>query len=109
MKKKPFITRTPIIFISMFTIAAVIILLCSSGRYGITGNEYKQDSLKGLKDYYKNYFLIGVAIGPNNLQGEQAEVIKRHFNSLTAENVMKPALIHPEENRYNWDDLQIRL
>ncbi len=71
----------------------------SGGRNALSA----ADSLKGLKDFYKDYFLIGVAIGPNNLQGEQAEVIKRHFNSLTAENVMKPALIHPEENRYNWE------
>jgi endo-1,4-beta-xylanase len=46
-----------------------------------------------------------VAVGPYNLEGEQAEMIKLHFNSLTAENVMKPGPIHPEENRYAWDVL----
>jgi endo-1,4-beta-xylanase len=61
------------------------------------------DSLKGLKDFYKDYFLIGVAVAPNNLEGEQAEMIKKNFNSLTAENVMKPGPIHPEENTYVWE------
>lgn len=60
------------------------------------------DSLKGLKDYYQNYFPIGVAVSPQSIKGEEANLILQHFNSLTAENVMKPGPIHPEENRYNW-------
>jgi endo-1,4-beta-xylanase len=44
-----------------------------------------------------------VAVAPNNLEGEQAEMIKKNFNSLTAENVMKPGPIHPEENTYVWE------
>ena len=33
----------------------------------------------------------------------QATALK-HFNSIVAENAMKSANIHPEENRYYWDD-----
>jgi endo-1,4-beta-xylanase len=62
------------------------------------------DSLKGLKDYYKDFFPIGVAVTPNSLTGPQSMLILKHFRSLTAENVMKPALIHPQENRYSWDN-----
>lgn len=59
---------------------------------------------KGLKDYYKGYFPIGVAVSPNMVEpGETADFIKKHFDNLTAENVMKMGPIHPEENRYNWD------
>ncbi len=61
------------------------------------------DSLKGLKDFYKDYFPIGVAVSPRSLQGEQGEFIKKHFNSLTPENVMKPALLQPEEGKFIWD------
>lgn len=60
-------------------------------------------SEKGLKDYYKNYFPVGVAVSPRSLNGPEAELIRTHFNSLTAENVMKMGLIHPEENRYDWE------
>jgi endo-1,4-beta-xylanase len=58
---------------------------------------------RGLKDYYKSYFPVGVAVSPQVLAGPEADLIKKEFNSLTAENVMKMGPIHPEENRYNWD------
>lgn len=57
----------------------------------------------GLKDFYENYFPIGVAVSPRSLSGDEAELIRKHFNSLTAENVMKMGPIHPEEDRYNWE------
>ena len=58
---------------------------------------------RGLKDYYKNYFPIGVAVSPKLLEDTlSANLIMHQFNSLTAENVMKMGPIHPEENRYNW-------
>ncbi len=61
------------------------------------------DDSKGLKDYYKSYFPIGVAVTPRQLQDSaQRVLILKHFNSLTAENAMKMEPIHPEENRYDW-------
>lgn len=59
---------------------------------------------KGLKEYYKNYFPIGVAVGPRSLAAEEGRLILREFNSLTPENAMKMGPIHPEENRYFWRD-----
>ncbi|MDJ1492822.1 endo-1,4-beta-xylanase [Cytophagaceae bacterium DM2B3-1] len=72
-------------------------------------NLYSQSSTpktssKGLKDYYKNYFPIGVAVSPRALQGPEAGLILQQFNSITPENAMKMGPIHPEENRYFWDD-----
>lgn len=63
----------------------------------------KAESNLGLKDYYTDYFPVVVAVTPNNLKGETGEMISKKFNSLNAENVMKPALIHPAENRYDWE------
>ncbi|RYE19589.1 MAG: endo-1,4-beta-xylanase [Sphingobacteriaceae bacterium] len=65
---------------------------------------YAQTPPKGLKDYYKNYFPIGVAVSARSFQGKQADFILSQFNSLTPENAMKMGPIHPEENRYNWRD-----
>jgi endo-1,4-beta-xylanase len=62
-----------------------------------------QDSTKGLKDYYAGHFPIGVAIGPRALSTDEAAFIRKEFNSLTAENVMKMGPIHPKENEYFWD------
>lgn len=62
------------------------------------GQEYK-----GLKQYYGDYFPMGVAVAPQSLvPGPEAELIKKNFNSLTAENVFKPQPIHPREDEYNW-------
>jgi endo-1,4-beta-xylanase len=59
---------------------------------------------KGLKDFYKDYFSIGVAVGPKNLSGDEAILIKRQFNSITAENAMKMGPIQPKEGQFYWKD-----
>ncbi|MGC4022581.1 MAG: endo-1,4-beta-xylanase [Cyclobacteriaceae bacterium] len=64
---------------------------------------FAQENLtKGLKDYYKDYFPIGVAVTPQSLKGEEGKLILQQFNSITPENVMKPGPIHPEENKFNF-------
>ena len=62
------------------------------------------NSIKGLKDYYKKYFHIGVAVGPQTLKGDEAELVLREFSSITPENAMKMGPIHPAENRWFWRD-----
>lgn len=58
---------------------------------------------KGLKDYYKDYFTIGVAVNSRNVAGgDETELIKKEFNSITPENDMKMGPIHPKEHEYNW-------
>jgi len=61
-------------------------------------------SQKGLKDYYRNYFPVGVAVSPRSLRGADSALILQQFNSLTPENAMKMGPIHPEEGRYYWKD-----
>ena len=57
---------------------------------------------KGLKDYFKNDFAIGVAVSPRALKTDEAQLILKEFNSMTPENAMKMGPIHPFENQYNW-------
>lgn len=57
-----------------------------------------------LKDAYKNYFSIGVAVSANALKAEEADLVKTQFNSLTPENAMKIGPIHPKESLYNFKD-----
>ena len=59
---------------------------------------------KGLKDYYKKYFPIGVAVSPRALKTDEAQLILQQFNSMTPENAMKMGPIHPRENEYFWKD-----
>lgn len=62
-----------------------------------------QEDDKGLKEAYRDYFPIGVAVSPQVLNGPERELIVKNFNSLTAENVMKMGPIHPGQDRYNWE------
>jgi GH35 family endo-1,4-beta-xylanase len=46
-----------------------------------------------LKDAYSNYFRIGVAVNQRNVTNPaQMQLIRDNFNSITAENDMKPQL-----------------
>jgi endo-1,4-beta-xylanase len=60
------------------------------------------DPNKGLKDYFKDYFTIGVAVNIAATHGADSALIVREFNSVTPENDMKMGPIHPAEDTYNW-------
>ena len=62
----------------------------------------------GLKDAYKNYFKIGVAVTPRNVTDSlQSAIILKEFNSITAENCMKPGEIHPQPGVWNFTQADI--
>ena len=102
MKNQSSIKRTLFAFFSLSALTIAIVLMSSCGGSGRGRVLTAADSLKGLKDFYKDYFPIGVAVSPRSLEGETGEFIKKNFNSLTPENVMKPALIQPEEGKFSW-------
>lgn len=63
------------------------------------------DSSKGLNEYYKSYFTIGVAVSPQALKREdESKLVLQQFGSITPENAMKMGPIHPKENEYYWKD-----
>src|SRR5690606_9112791 len=54
---------------------------------------------------YKEAFLIGTAVNDQIVSGEDAlsqAIVPLHFNSITAENVMKNEVIHPEPDVFNF-------
>lgn len=56
-----------------------------------------------LKDSYKDYFSIGVAVNQRNVSDEsQMDLICKEFNSITAENDMKPGMVTKAEGEYDW-------
>lgn len=87
---------TKIISVTGGILLAVFVLSCQPKQ------EVKDELTKGLKDYYSDYFTIGVAVSPWALKTDEAQLIRQHFNSLTAENAMKMGPIHPKENEYYW-------
>jgi endo-1,4-beta-xylanase len=59
----------------------------------------------GLKDAWQHAFRVGAAVSGAVLCQRQArKIIDRHFSSLTPENAMKFGVIHPEEDRWNWEE-----
>lgn len=63
------------------------------------------DSSLGLKDYYKDYFTMGVAVSPQGLKRpDEGQLVLQQFGSMTPENAMKMGPIHPRENEYFWRD-----
>ena len=59
--------------------------------------------VKGLKDYFAEYFAMGVAVSPASFEGKSKELILAEYNSLTPENVMKMGVIHPRKDEFNWE------
>lgn len=59
---------------------------------------------QGLKDAYKGYFSIGVAVNQRNISDpQQTALILKEFNSITSENDMKPGEIHPGRGVWNFE------
>lgn len=59
------------------------------------------DKIPSLYDVYKNYFKIGAAVNRRMIDSHQ-ELLKNHFNSITAENEMKPVSINPADGIYTF-------
>ena len=59
---------------------------------------------KGLKDYYKNNYLIGAALYPEVFYDQATgSLLKTHFNCITAENDMKWQRVHPTLGEYTFE------
>jgi endo-1,4-beta-xylanase len=62
-----------------------------------------EKDIPSLKEVLKDDFLIGAALEPGVLNSEaHRELLIKHFNSITAENAMKPSSIHPKEDKFNF-------
>ncbi|MCH3994398.1 MAG: endo-1,4-beta-xylanase [Prevotella sp.] len=67
---------------------------------GIEGNANST-----LKDVIGKYFLIGTAVTVDQIEGRDpkaASIIKNQFNSIVAENCMKPMYLEPLEGKFYW-------
>lgn len=86
--------------------AAVTLLICAGAITASAQRQYgpAPQPKDGLKDAYKDYFKIGVAVNQRNISNpEQTAVLLREFNSITAENDMKPQPTEPEYGKFNWE------
>ncbi|WP_375582304.1 endo-1,4-beta-xylanase [Cyclobacterium xiamenense] len=59
-----------------------------------------------LKELFAGKFYVGAAMNRRQITGEDAQTIdllQRHFNSITPENVMKSERIQPREGEFSFD------
>ncbi|MGZ3939759.1 MAG: endo-1,4-beta-xylanase [Flavisolibacter sp.] len=88
-------------FIKLFRNSSLLVLTFVS----VQGLTQPANSDKTLKDTYRGAFLMGVAVTPAITSGADKasqDIVIKHFNSITVENVMKAALINPQPGVYNW-------
>lgn len=68
-------------------------------------NSKKEVQTVSLKDSYKNDFYIGTALSKDQIEEKNTKedsLIKKEFNAITAENIMKSMFIHPEKDKYDF-------
>ena len=82
-----------------FSRLSILALALSAGIVSV----HAQESIT-LKDAYKDYFKIGVALNPRNIRDQkQIDLTLREFNSISPENCFKPGEIHPAADRWNFE------
>ncbi|WP_297987219.1 endo-1,4-beta-xylanase, partial [uncultured Anoxybacillus sp.] len=62
-----------------------------------------QKDLLPIKNVYESDFLIGSAVSAADLDGERLELLKLHYNSITAENAMKPSYLQPTKGNFTFE------
>jgi len=85
------------------TAFALLLALAGTGCWAQPRQEIVLEDGHGLKDAYRDYFSVGVAVNKRNVSiPQQMALVRQQFNSMTAENDMKPVSVHPAEGVWNW-------
>lgn len=88
---------TELRFFLMLTVMFAFLSACTSTP---------AETEKTLKDAFEGKFFIGTALNERQITGTDSlsiGIVKKHFNSIVAENCMKAERIHPVEGQFSWD------
>ena len=89
----------------ILTIAAALAVSATAVFGQGFGRGPRVEDPTGYKDTYKDYFTVGVAVNIRNVSDpDQIALIKKNFNSITAENDMKVVSLQPREGEWNWEN-----
>lgn len=78
----------------LFAVTALLAVSCTS-----------QKETASLKDAYKDDFYIGTALSANQIEEKDKKedsLIRKEFNAITAENIMKSMFTHPQKDKYDF-------
>lgn len=83
----------------------ITILILSVAGFNSCKNK-TADNSKSLKEAFSEKFYIGTALNIPQIIGKDSstmEVVKKHFNSIVAENCMKSGMIQRSEGEFDFD------
>ncbi|WP_139263239.1 endo-1,4-beta-xylanase [Flammeovirga pacifica] len=92
----------------MKTLSHVLFLTVLIGLFSCENQSTEVQT--SLKEVYKDKFLLGTALHvqhTNGLRKESSVVVEQQFNSIVAENCMKPEELHPSEDEYDFTDADV--
>jgi endo-1,4-beta-xylanase len=67
--------------------------------------ESRAVSSAALREILKDRFLVGAALNDNQIAGKDTaavEIVRRHFNTITPENILKWEAVHPKADRFEF-------
>jgi endo-1,4-beta-xylanase len=91
--KRIFMKRMKLVAI----LSTIVVMGCASNK--------SYQSADNLKDAFDGLFYIGTAMNTPQITGQNTqalEVIKKHMNSIVAENVMKSEILQPREGEFDF-------
>jgi len=91
------VIKLPAINLFLFTAGIMILSGCNQNS--------SEEPESFLKDAYEDIFLIGAAVNEAIVSGDDAEarqIVIEHFNTITAENVLKAEPLKPEPGVYDF-------
>jgi endo-1,4-beta-xylanase len=89
----------------MNTIKQIVLTTLSAATLCVTLLSCKPKAEIGLKDAFANKFYVGVAMNTPQIVGDDSvalTLIKKHFNSIVAENCMKSEVMQPVEGEFDF-------
>src|SRR5689334_11229110 len=90
---------------SLCVLCVSVVVLLANGQPPRHREHRDSTENHSLKDVFKNDFKIGAALNRRQIFEDDvrgAEIVKTQFNSITPENILKWALVHPEPARYDF-------
>ena len=81
-------------------------LLLLAGCHASQKANTQSENTPALSGVFKKDFLVGTALNAGQIEQRDPEadaLIKKHFNQITPENIMKAEVIHPAWDRYDFN------
>lgn len=88
----------------MTGLALSLLLPAGIGSAAVPNESASAFDVPQLDKRYEKSFDIGAAVEPSQLTGKDGKMLKKHYNSIVAENVMKPINIQPKEGQFNFKE-----